>query len=471
MNGILTELEILNRIAAEYSKQEYEKYKKLHPKTQKKPTDPLFEVKEKPEVRETSNQITKNDHFSIFNKAPNVKIAPAKSIQFAPQSSQDESQSLSQIKHTLSGTYQKKDPLKVWRVNKADGSHYYSLRNDQATFQTLKNQGWDSFPVQEVKQVDEKDLTPPKPKELSDHDLNEIQQTLKKNKIRQVYENKKDAIHAHLKKEVSELSSAGVAISKFVKKQALTEHEKEAVEEASRKIAAMFVSMTLGGHVGLRDLAEHLVVDQVVESASASKSHEDTKSHNEDLKNKPLDENTITKFNFKGLGAKLKDVFSQRKDAIVNHLKNEVNEFKTAGNAIAKFITGRDLSEEDKHSLKTAAKEVAGAVLFSAFGGHVALASVVKYLAIGAVANAVVSRSPMKKSYLLNEIEALMNKVAAKSDQDAFIEMIIEQVTKQLENIENYTPQQLRELAKQIEKSMERDPKIKKTLEEQFGKK
>lgn len=484
INAILTEIDHLNRIAVEYSKHEYERYKKLHPQTQKKPTDPLFalkgtegDVKKPNEQKTTTLPIKKNDHFSIFNQTPETKLVPAKSIQALPQSAEVESFTRSSVNHILSGKYQKKEPLSVFRVNKTDGSHYYSLRSDHGTFQALKNQGWDHLPVKEVKQVDEKDLTSPKSKDLSEDSIKEISETLKKRtslgqSLESIVASRKDAIAQHLKKEAHELSTAGKAISKFLKRSVLTSDEKEAVDTAARKIGSMVISMALGGHVGLSDLAEHFAAEVSVESATAKKEnkHELDAFFDDDTKNQPLNEKTITKIDFKGLGKKVKDVFNDRKEALVHHLKNEVHSFKNSGVAISKFISGKEVSQKERAALADAAKDIALAVTLSALGGHLAVAGVLKYLAIGAVSTGLFSKNP-RVSSLLTKLEVLMKKSSNKDDIDIFIEMVVDHVVKELTKVEKYTPEQIRELAKKIKQSAEHDPKVRKTFEEEFKKK
>jgi hypothetical protein len=123
----------------------YEKYKKQNPATKKTPNDPMFE---------------KNDHFSIFQKTPKAEIVHSKDMVHRPSPVDAEQRSYEKAVDTLKGKYPKREPLSVWKVKKPNGKHFYSVRDGNTTYQMLRKQGWDTFPVHVEKEIDEKDLTP-----------------------------------------------------------------------------------------------------------------------------------------------------------------------------------------------------------------------------------------------------------------------------------------------------------------------
>jgi hypothetical protein len=393
------EIAHLFRKVADYSRQEYETYRKLHPNTTKQPNDPLFQVKEpaKQPARPTPQK-------------PQARPpAPAQQAQ-APQA-----------------------PAQA------------PAQQAQAPQAPAQAQA----PVQQTQ-------APARRKILDADSLEKLKGTGKK--VREVFNHKKQDITTHIKNEVKELQTASGAIKKFVNGQPMNDTEVESVKKAASKMTEYLISMTLGGHVSAMDLAQHFAVEGVAEVAVAEQHHS---APHQDPK-KTLTENNISQINFKGLGSKVKQIFSDKKKALTNHLKTKVSEFKSAGKAISKFVQGQPLTKEEHHALNQAAKEVAAATMFAAFGGHFGLLEIGKYLAIGTVAQAAVARLPKHGAYM---------KKGARDEQDIFIEMVMENVMKQLEKMEGYTPQQLKELAKKIRQNMERDPKVRKELEQQFGKK
>lgn len=65
------------------------------------------------------------------------------------------------LKDTIDGKHDKREPLTVWKVNKPDGSHYFSVRDGNTTLQMLRDRhDWKKFPVSVEKEVSEAELTP-----------------------------------------------------------------------------------------------------------------------------------------------------------------------------------------------------------------------------------------------------------------------------------------------------------------------
>lgn len=107
-----------------------------------------------------ASTLVKNDHFSLFNKTTNTKIVSVGHLRSRKSPHDAERRSLQYAFDTLEGKYKKRNPLTVWKVLKADGSYYYSVRDGNTTLQMLKKQGWDTVPVNVEKEVFEKDLPP-----------------------------------------------------------------------------------------------------------------------------------------------------------------------------------------------------------------------------------------------------------------------------------------------------------------------
>lgn len=69
--------------------------------------------------------------------------------------------SAGKLENTLKGEHKKREPLTVWKVNKPDGGHYYSVRDGNTTLQMLRDKhGWTKFPVSVEKEIKESELTP-----------------------------------------------------------------------------------------------------------------------------------------------------------------------------------------------------------------------------------------------------------------------------------------------------------------------
>lgn len=383
---ILAEITSLsNRVAVEYSRTEFEKYKQQHPHSKKTLEDPLFQLQEGQPTQQTS--------------AP-----PAEKLELH------------------------------------EGKPETKLTEDSITKTDFKESG---------------------------------------NKFKKAYLSKKEKIHKHLKNEVQEFKTAGAAITKFVSKEKLTDHELEAVKSAAAKVARTVISAALGGHIGASDIAEHFAVETVTDAAAeGAKPHEEQahgheESHEQKHKQDPAPEShpsaqpvtseNIDKIQWKKSGDKFKKAVMNRKDAIFHSLKTKYDDFKGASKAINKFVKNEPLDNNEKKQLHSAAKSVAVAAISAALGHHFGAAGIVQYFAIATVAEALVARMP-------KHLHKGGSMKTAKDPQDEFIEMIIENVTKQLNKLEHYSPQELRELQKKIEQSVRHDPKVRKELEEQFGK-
>lgn len=102
----------------------------------------------------------KNDFHSLFKLNHKTEIVSAKDIQHRKSPKDAEERSIEYARQTLEGKYPKRDPLSVWKVDKENGSSFYSLRDGNTTYQMLKNQGWDKFPVIVEKEIPESELTP-----------------------------------------------------------------------------------------------------------------------------------------------------------------------------------------------------------------------------------------------------------------------------------------------------------------------
>lgn len=89
-----------------------------------------------------------------------MEILPIKNLRSRPSPLDAEKRSLSYAQSTVRGKYPKREPLLVWKVNKPDGSYYYSVRDGNTTFQMLKNQGWSHVPVHVDREISEDELTP-----------------------------------------------------------------------------------------------------------------------------------------------------------------------------------------------------------------------------------------------------------------------------------------------------------------------
>lgn len=113
-------------------------------------------------------------------------------------------------------------------------------------------------------------------------------------------------------------------------------------------------------------------------------------------------------------------------------------------------MKGQTMTPHEHHALTQAAKEVAAATMFAALGPHFGMIEIAKFLAIGTIAQAAVARK--QGAYM---------KQGSKDEQDIFIEMVMQSVMKQLEKMEGYSPQELKELAKKIRQNVEKDPKFK----------
>lgn len=104
--------------------------------------------------------LRRNAIDSLFKRTPRMKILHVKEIKHRQSPADAEARSVEYAEQTLMGKYPKREPLTVWKVERDDGSHFYSLRDGNTTFQMLKNKGWDRFPVEIEKEIHESELTP-----------------------------------------------------------------------------------------------------------------------------------------------------------------------------------------------------------------------------------------------------------------------------------------------------------------------
>jgi hypothetical protein len=104
--------------------------------------------------------LKKNDHLSLFKKTPKTVLMPIKLLQQRPSPLDAEKRSLQYALATLKGKHPKREPILVWKVNRPDGSHFYSVRDGNTTLQMLKTQGWDKVPVHIENEISESELTP-----------------------------------------------------------------------------------------------------------------------------------------------------------------------------------------------------------------------------------------------------------------------------------------------------------------------
>lgn len=111
----------------------------------------------------SKSEIKKNDYYSIFVKTPKTKIISKNDLKHRESPSDAEERSFQKAVSTLKGEGKKREPLLVWKVKKKRGGYFYSVRDGNTTFQMLLKQGWDKFPVEIEKEIDEDELVPVKP--------------------------------------------------------------------------------------------------------------------------------------------------------------------------------------------------------------------------------------------------------------------------------------------------------------------
>ena len=295
-------------------------------------------------------------------------------------------------------------------------------------------------------------------------------------KLSNHYQKQKEATHHHIRNEIKEWKDAGAGIRKHVRnlgkanKETLSHHEQEAVQNATRKAAAALLVGLTGGSSFLSEATMHFLTEQTTEALTAD--HKATPPPFTKgvqpppfKKPEPIGGHNITQVKFKNSGDKFKAAFDKKKEAVVHFLKTKGTELKHAGHAIKKFLKGESISHEEAHALKSAAKEIVGAIAMAAFGEHFAAFGLVEAIAVGTIANALVARHPhaSKGKHMPNK--------TAHDEEDTFIQMIVDELVKQLNKLEDLPPNELRELTKKIEYNARHDPKIKREMQEQFGKK
>ena len=86
--------------------------------------------------------LERNDFWSVFQKTPGAIVVSEKQIKQDRASPMDAvMRSAQKAASTVGGGGQKKrEPLEVWRVNRADGGSHFALRDGNTTYQMLQSQ-------------------------------------------------------------------------------------------------------------------------------------------------------------------------------------------------------------------------------------------------------------------------------------------------------------------------------------------
>lgn len=117
----------------------------------------LEKVQKKEEKKKKMESV---NHEDVFNVEHPHSLVSVDQLKGAERQTEEKLRSKEKFRETLDGSYDKRAPLDVHKINNRDGSYHYAVGDGNTTFQMLKELGLKKFPVNIISEMDEKDWKP-----------------------------------------------------------------------------------------------------------------------------------------------------------------------------------------------------------------------------------------------------------------------------------------------------------------------